>query len=259
MEVKGTVDGKEVTYVIKKPNQKEITEAKIYSNKVAVNMLAEAEKSKTKVILRSQLDDMKERLGIWNKDKDELLDSIDKGITLKLRKLTNGGKKTRKECLELANEISKLRGQKFELLLESRQLDELTLESTVENSNFDYLVSVCVRDEEGNNVFSSVEDYLEKKNNDLFVSCAAKLASMLYEYDDNMIKNLPENKFLNKLGIIDADLRPVDKNGNFISQDGKRVNKDGRYVDENGDFVDVDGNRVDQDGNLIGNETELVD
>lgn len=260
MEVKGVVDGKEVSYVVKKPSAKDHSEAKLFSNKVAARMLAEKdENGNPTVVLRSQLESLREKLGIWDELKQKKLEELDNKIVEGLRKLTNGGKMTRKTGTDVAFAVQKLRQEKFELLLASRELDEITLESSVDNANFDYLCSTCIRDTEGNRIFNSVDDYRSRNDNELIIKCAAKLASVLYDYNENMQRDLPENKFLVKYGIVDENLRFIDKEGNFTTSDGRRVDSDNRYIDENGDYIDRDGNRVDKEGNLIGNETEIVD
>lgn len=260
MEVTGKLNDVDVTYIVKKPTPKDFADAKVYANKVASKILADKdEDGNPTVIFRSQLEDIRRKTGVWDDEKQERLDRIDEDIIKTTRKLTNGGRMTKKEGIDLALKVQKLRRDKFELLIASRELDELTLEATIENSNFNFLCSRCIFKEDGSNVFSSVDDYQDNNSSDVVVKCAAKLASMLYDLNENAEKELPENKFLIKHGIVDDNLRFVDKSGGFVSSDGRRVDKNGRYINDDGEFIDRDGNRVDEAGNLIGNETEIID
>ena len=63
---------------------------------------------------------------------------------------------------ELAIQIRNLRIKVNNLLSKLREHDSYTLEGQAENARFDSLVSTCCFDEDGNRVFTSVDDYYDK-------------------------------------------------------------------------------------------------
>jgi hypothetical protein len=134
------------------------------------------------------------------------------------------------------------------LVSEKNAHDEFTAESQSENAKFDYLVSVCIKDDEGKPIFTDIEDYKEKSDEPYIAEAATKLASMLYGLDDSWEANLPENTFLQKYDFVDKDLRLINKEGKHVTKDGKLIDNDFRYINTEGEYVDVDGNRIDKDG-----------
>jgi hypothetical protein len=101
---------------------------------------------------------------------------------------------------------------RYKLLLltaKEREFDELTVEAQSDNAYFDTLVSECVYDEEGKKVYSSYQDYLDKKSETYSYECASALAEMLYEFKD-FERTLPENSFLLEYGFVDSELKLIE-------------------------------------------------
>ena len=245
---------KDFTYNIKKPSAKDYQEAKLYSNKMAAEITQQRTKEgKPAFILRSQVSNLLVEMGLWDeKIQQELVDTTNK-IVEGERKLAKGGAAglTKKQGRALALEISSLRAKQFYLLAKSREMDTLTLEAQIENANFDYLVANCLLDEEGNRVFTNVEDYRENGSEAWVTEAAGHLANTLYGLDEDREKQLPENQFLIKYKFVNENLEFIDSDGNLVNEDGQRIDKDGYLLDAEGQRVDSLGNKLDENGKPV--------
>lgn len=237
-------DGEEVVVYVVKPKQKDYTGAKTASNK------AFKEAIESGAFLRSRVDEVMREQGLWDDQKEERLSELNKSIRENERKLKRGGIEL-DEAKKIALEMSDSRREMTQLLAKTRELDSFTVEGQAENAQFDYLVSVCVVDEEGKRVFKDMEDYREKSEESYAYESAVALSKMVYNMDDEWEKELPENKFLLEYGFIDDDLRLVNEDGEYVSEDGRRIDKEGRYLSPDGGYEDVDGNPVDENGDPL--------
>lgn len=252
-------DGKEITFFLKKPTSKDYTDAKIHSNSLAVTLLNQkTPEGKPAFLVKSQVGDYLRSQGLWNDEKEDRLKKLSEDVRSLSRKLARGGIK-KSEGKEIAIKIIKTKKEQLLLLSDSRQLDQYTMESQVENANFDYLVSVCLLDEEGNRVFNNVEEYKENADTIEVYSAVEKFASILYNIDSYSEKDEPEWKFLIKYGFANDKLQLINKDGKTVDEDGRLINEDGRYITEDGLLVDSDGNRVDENGDPIEEFTEFLD
>lgn len=233
-------DGKEVTVYACRPKASDMSKAQLVA--------AAAIKSgiESGALMRHQLADYMSKQGLWNDEKQKQSEELDKQITDDLLKLKKGGIK-KSEGRDLAVAIKVKRNLKLILEAQKRQLDEYTVEAQADNARFDYLVSVCVKDEEGNSVFSSVDDYKDRAEEDWAIQAASALAGLIYGYDKDWEKELPENKFLIKYKLVDDKLRLVNK-------ENKLVSIGGQLVDENYNLVDEQGRKVNDKGELIGDD-----
>jgi len=100
----------------------------------------------------------------------------------------------------------------------------------------------------GERVYKSLEEYMEKGEEEQAYTGAQKLASMIQGIDKDYDRALPENKFLSKWNFVDENLRLVNKQGHLIDLDGRLINEDGNYVDEDGNVVDINGVKIADDG-----------
>ena len=242
-----TMDDKDAVIVVFKPSAKQLRDAQI----VASNTFAELVKSKTMV--RAKLDEYMVEQGLWDDKKEQELKDLSKKINEGERKLAAGGaggfKKS--EARQLALDMRDWRVRQTELLTSRRQLDEWTVEGQVENTRFDYLVSVCSNWQDKKPIFESLENYRDRATEPYAVAAAEALAEMMYKIDDKWIYDLPENKFLQSNKFVDEELRLINKDGKLVNREGKLINKEGRFIDEAGKFVDVNGNPVDEQGNAV--------
>jgi hypothetical protein len=259
-EIKGlNSNGEMVTYLVKRPTSVEYQAAKLYSNKIAAKIAQQVDdEGKPAFLTRAKVRELLVKTGDWDDDMEKELVSSAKRILELERKLAKGGIK-KSEGKAIALEIKQVRGRQLNILAKTRSMDEFTLEAQVENANFDFLIFSCILDEEGNRVYKNIDSYKEEGNDPVTVAAASRLAEILYGYNPDEEKNLPENKFLIKYGFVDKDLRFIDKDGNFIDANGRRVDESGRLVNEKGEPVDINNDRLDADGNPIEEFQEFID
>jgi hypothetical protein len=234
-------EGEEITVYVVRPDRNNNAQAQILASKVFKDAVLNG------ALVRKVLEDVLIKLGIWNSEKQGKADALDAEIREKLIKLKSGGIKLT-DARELAIEIRIARMNKSILVSEKNAHDEFTAESQSENAKFDYLASVCIKDDEGKSIFTDIEDYKEKADEPYVIEASTKLGSMLYGLDDDWEANLPENTFLSKYEFVDKELRLVNKDGKHVTKDGKLIDNDFRYINAEGEYVDVDGNRIDKDG-----------
>ena len=236
-------EGIEKVIVVRKPNYQELTDAQLYSAKM-FNKAREAG-----ACLRSKLNDYLQSEGIWTEDNQKRVDKILNEINsnteiIKTGKYKDGKKVKLSEGRELAIKIRKLRLEYNLLLSKLREHDTYTVEGQAENARFNYLVSLCTFDEDGNRVFESIEDYYDKQDEQYAVEAATKLAAISYNIESDWEKKLPENEFLLKYKFVDSDLYYIDRQGRHTTVDGKLVDSNGHYINESGQKVDREGNLV---------------
>lgn len=240
VESKDKDDNCIVVYVMR-PNREQSSQSQIIASKVFKDAVLNG------ALVRRALEDALIKQGIWDSEKQSKVDKIDEEIREKLTKLKAGGIKL-SEARDLAIDIRIARMNRSLLLAERNAHDEFTAEAQSESAKFDYLCSVCIRDENGDPVFKDIDDYKEKSEEPFASDAAAKLAGLTYGLEDDWEANLPENKFLSKFNFVDDNLRLINKEGKHVTKDGKLIDNDFRYINENNEFVDIDGNRIDKDG-----------
>jgi hypothetical protein len=240
-----------VVYVVR-PNRDENSQAQIVASKVFKDAVLNG------ALIRKTLEDILIQQGVWNSEKQAQLDKIDDEIRQKLTKLKAGGIKL-SEARDCAVDVRIARINRSMLTAERNQHDDFTAESQSDNAKFDYLVSVCLKDEDGKRIFNSVDDYKDNADEPYVGEAAAKLAGLIYGLDDNWEENLPENKFLKQHKFVDDDLRLVNKEGRYVTKDGRLIDNDFRYINEAGEYIDADGNRIDTDGLPVVEFTPFLD
>lgn len=249
--IKYKVGEVEKCIVVKRPNSRQLGEAQIVASKIAAKLFSE-----NAAITRLKLNDYMRANGLWSDEKETKIVELSNKIADLERKLNKGGNLNK--ARELALEIRKLRFEQTLLVMEKKQLDSYTVEGQVDNAKFDYLCSVCLLNEEGDPLFSSLEEYYENAERDEVVRAAEELANLYYNFDHKWQDSLPENKFLKKYKFVDSNGRLINKEGKLVDVDGRLINENGRLVDENGVLIDREGNIVDENGNLVG-EPEFTD
>lgn len=245
-------DGNEVKVVVRKPLPTQQTEAQIASSKMFRKAIDGG------ATTRSKLKDHLRREGLWNDEKEKELKDLTDKIVEHERYLANkvnadGERMTKADARAMCIDIRKWRNEQLVLLADSRQGDELTAEGISENTRFDYLVSVCTLNEDGSPHYDSLDDYLARadEGHPYVSEAAAKLATMLYNFDPESEQKRLENRVLKKLGFSNDEGSLVNEDGHLVDVEGRLIDKDGRWVDEEGNFVDREGNPVDEDGNPV--------
>ena len=252
-EVKGkNIDGDEVVVYIQTPNSKDNRDAQKYASKIFQEALKEGS------ILKDKLEEVLREQGLWDDEKQTELEALDKRIDDGVLKIRKGGCKL-SEAREVAIDIQKARMERTLLRSNQIKFDSYTVEGQADDAKFDFLVSRCVKDEEGHCIFEDIEDYKRQSSQPYVVEAASTFANLFYGMDPDWEKKLPENEFLIKYKFVDEDMNYIDKEGRRISSDGKLIDDDGFYINEAGDRVDSEGNLVDKDGLPIVESSPFLD
>lgn len=248
------INDQDVEFMVKTPSINDQREGQKIYNQAFTDAI------KSKCVVRAKMDDLLEEQGLWNQDKQIKFNKLQQDILDSERKLAKGGISV-KEARSIAIQMKRDREEIRSLIAVRTSLDNHSAEGQADNARFNYLVSACLvyNNSEKQPYFSSMEDYLNRSNEEVAIVAAQHLASMLYGLDNDYELNLPENKFLKKYKFIDDKLRFINKQGQLTDADGRLVDENGRYVDEQGNFVDKFGNRVDKDGEYVVDTQPFLD
>jgi hypothetical protein len=239
------IDGKKIDLEIQAATLKDQRE----SQKVYNQAFSDAIKSGS--IVRAKLDDLLKDQGLWDDNKEIQFKTLQKQILDNEKKLAKGGIPLN-AAKNIALKIYSFRQELRNLISVKTELDTHTAEGQADNARFNYLVSACVvYKNTSNKYFTNYEDYLNRAGEEVAVTAAQKLASMMYGLDNDFEKKLPENKFLLKYNFVNEDLQLVDDKGRLVDSDGRLIDKNGRFINEDGKFVDQDGNLVDEKGDWL--------
>ena len=208
-------------------------------------------------ILRQRLGDVMEEQGVWDGEKEALHYDLISNIAEWERQLSEGGIKL-EEAKGIALKMRRARTTFRSLVSQKTSMDSNSVEGQADNARFAFLVFACLRDEDGERIFSTFDEYENADAEPYVVQAASTLAGRLYGLDPNYDKNLPENKFLEKYQLVNNDLHLVDDEGRKVDAAGRYVDEDGRFIDFDEDgvkyYVDYEGRKVDEDGNYISDE-----
>ena len=241
-EFTATIGDKEIEFTVVSQSLKDRKEAdKIYNN-------AFTEALQSKAVVRARLDDLLVDQGLWDENKQQKFDTLQKNILDNEKKLAQGGIPL-KAAREIALEMRKDRAQMRELISVKTNLDTHTAEGQADNAKFNYLVYACTLNKETQTkYFNSYEDYMERSSEEAAVLAAQNLANMIYGLEANYEHKLPENEFLINYKFVNKDLRFINKEGKLVDEEGRLVNESGRFINEAGEYVDKYGNPVDSEG-----------
>lgn len=241
-------DGKEVELVVKRPSTKNSKDAqKIYSK-------AWREAVEGGAILRVKVQDIIRKQGLWDDEKEQEEDKLQKSLLEGERKLA-GGKKffsNLEEAKKTAIQMRKDRIALGNLRSIIAAVDNNTAESQAESERLNYLVYSCTAfaDDE-RPYYSSYEDYFNRQDEQVNSDAITHFLSLLNNISFDFEKNYPENKFLYKYGFVDDKMRLINAEKKLIDENGKLIDEEGRFVNSEGHLVDIDGNLVDAEGNYL--------
>lgn len=235
----------EVEIIVRRPNNSTISAADRYRAKTWNQCIKEG------IMTGKQVQTYLKENNVWGDDKEEQQKEIVKKINDFEKDLyTGGGEKKRKlsEGKKIADSIKSLRIELRNLIAEKISLQDNTAESLADNARFDFLVAGCTfYKDSGEKVYSSIEDYNSKSNDEIAFAAAGRLGEMLYSIDTNYEKNLPENKWLLGFKLVDENLNPI-QNDILVDKEGRPINELGQYIDTDGNRIDIDGVPLEEDG-----------
>lgn len=202
-------------------------------------------------LLREALEDVSRKQGLWNDEKENEYRKLVKELNDSELKLAKGGIK-KSEARAIALNMRKLRRQIAQARSAITNLDNYTAQGQADNHSFNFLVAECtVYDEDNKKYFKNLDDYLERSSDEVSIQAASELMSLMYGFDNDFEKKLPENQFLLKFGYVDDKLR-------LINSEGKLIDEKDRLVNENYNLIDADGNLIDEEGNRISEAGEYL-
>jgi len=212
--------------------------------------------------LRAEIKRVMRERNLWSDTDESEHKKLQESLFAGTKKLAKGGIR-KSEARRLAVQMMQDRNRLFSLLGVQNSVDVNTAEAQAENYKFDYLVSICtVYNNDGSRVFASIEDYLDKSNEDWAMKAANTLFKLMTELDD-LQNTFAENKFLRKYGYMNEKFQLVDDNGRLVDSDGRHINEDGRFIHWKDDgtfvYVDFDGNELTEDGDLKEDFVEFLD
>lgn len=264
MEGKVTInkDGetKEIEIYVQRPTNDIVKLADRYKSKIWNQCIQD------EILTKKELGVLMRKRGIWDEAKDKEEQDITKEIVRLEKELYHGkdGKSKPKlsEGRDIAIQIRRKRSELRDLIAERIALEENTADNLSDNARFDFLVAHCTFYKDGSRVYKDFDEYNNKSADEVAFTAANLLGKMVYNLDNNFEKNLPENRFLSKFGLVNEDLSLVDpKNPNqLVDTKGKKIDEDGYYIDDNGNRIDRDGNKLTSDGNyeLVEYENDLL-
>ena len=253
-------NGDERRVVVIRPDSKKLSEAQKVYNKYFRDALESG------ALLRQRLDGYMREQGIWNDQKEKEYNELTERINKTEKKLAAGGMKL-SQAKEAALEMRKDRIAFRNLIAERNSMDASTAEGQSDNARFNFLVSVCLLDEDTRKpLFANVDDYDKSADEPYVAEAAGTLASMMYNLDPDYEKTLPENKFLKRFKFVDKENRLINKDGHLIDSEGRLITEEGRFVayEEDGTsyFIDKEGARLNEDGEYVledGAEPAFID
>jgi hypothetical protein len=243
------IDGNKVNIVVKKPNSVTLSQAQRVGAKAWTDCVRDG------IMTKKELEKFMKEQGIWDDGKDKEQKSIIDEITSLEKQLyisSQGHKKLKaSDGKDIAIKMRVRRSQLRDLISERISLEQNTAESISDNTRFDFLVANCTFYENGQKVYSNLDEYKERADVEPAFTAASTLAAMLYSIDKDFEAKLPENKFLKTFNFVNDDLSLVNRAGETIDLEGRQIDKNGFYLNEEGQRVDKDGNLLDEFGNYI--------
>jgi hypothetical protein len=243
------IDGNKVNITVKKPNSVTLSQAQRVGAKSWTDCVRDG------IMTKKELEKFMKEQGIWDDGKDKEQKAIVEEISSLEKQLyisSQGHKKLKaSDGKEIAIKMRMRRAELRDLIAERISLEQNTAESISDNTRFDFLVANCTFYENGQKVYSNLEEYRERADVEPAFTAASTLAAMLYSIDKDFEARLPENKFLKTFNFVNDDLSLVNKEGETVDLEGRRIDKNGFYLNEEGKRVDRDGNLLDESGNYV--------
>lgn len=258
VKVKSNDQEKVVKIVVRKPSNAILSQAQRIGAKAWTDCVRDG------IMTKKELEKFMKEHNIWDDGKDEEQKKIVKEISdLEKQLFVSGahkdGKLRASEGKEIAIKMRVKRNELRDLIAERMSLEQNTAEAISDNAKFDFLVANCTYYENGNKVYSNLEEYKDNADSEIGFTAASTLAAMLYSVDKDFEAKLPENKFLKMFHFVDDNLSLVNDKGETVDLEGRKIDRNGYYINSEGKRVDKDGNELDEFGNYIPTVTYIED
>lgn len=190
------------TYKVQSPTARQQLDGK----KVYIKAWGEARKQES--ILRPNLKQFLQENGIWSQEDEAELSKLDQKIIEIEDLLQEPGDASQDDLVKRANECLSARLERHVLLSRQLQYDGLTAEAQAENAQFGYLLSACLKNEDGSPVFPSYDAYLDSMETELVELASEKLTELMYGVSlDTMFSDTPEYRFLEENAQLEDEKR----------------------------------------------------
>lgn len=240
------IDGKDVAVKIRNKTIEDEHGARKVFNQTCSNALSSG------AMLREKLNDFMKKQDVWSDEKEAKYQALIKQLADGEQALDAGGIKL-SQARQIALNMVKLRNDIRELIAERVSMDAITAQGQADNERFNYIVSVlAVYNDNGNPVFKSLDDYLNKANEPWAFKIAQKVAALESGVEEDLESTLPENQFLKKYDFVNELGQLVDKNGNLVDLEGNLIEQKEKV--EFSPFLDDDGKPIGAE-----QEVEVVD
>jgi len=212
----------DIKIIYRDPTPEELEEADlVYASKVASLV---RRKSGQKLLTRNELDAYLKEIGIWTEKDQEFVANKQNKIDELLDELRKGGisvKEVRSKCIE----ISELREDIVEAMRKRQIFDDTTVESIAEGEKIDYLIyTATINDNTNERYWESFDEMKNDRRSEVYRRVSRIASMVIYGYDVEFEKNLPENKLLKKYKLVDEDLNLIDpKTGEFVDREGNSL------------------------------------
>lgn len=244
------VDGNDVELAVLKPSADIRISAQLHYNK------AWRQSVESGSILLRNLDSVAEEQGIWDAEKRRQVEDLEKQILASERQLMGGANNfaSLDDAKKCALEIRALRNKRLDVLRSKNELYQYTAESFADDVRVKYFVSQCtIYNDSGAKYFKSYEDFLNQVDSEVAVKAMTNYFELMYADFDTGEKDLYENKFLLKYGMVDDKFRLIDPVHRWLidPETGKRIDEQGRYLTDDGQYCDRNGLLVNEDGSYL--------
>jgi hypothetical protein len=253
MVVKVKIDGEEQEVKVNKPTAAQKGQSEKIRNAKFREVVKEG------AFLKSELKNVLKSRGQWDDDTEQRFKELGEKIESGVKRLNEGGFEL-EEAKELAFQVGGWRAEMVGLVSILSDMADLTAEGQADNIGFDYLVSACaVYNNSGKPVFSSLDDYQNRKDEDYAYSIASEVYKVVYGgVDDSVIGDLPEYQFLQEYKFVDKKLRRIDEQGRLIDDSGRLIDEDGSLINEEGKKIDRYGNLLNEEGKPVLNRKPFL-
>lgn len=193
------LDGK--TYKVKLPNSKQREEGeRIHARAFALAL-------KNGGFLEGNIYKVARENGLWDDEKEAEMAATRQELADRERILEEGGIEL-EEAEKIAHEMKNLR---FKLLVSNFVLEEIRAQSVnrkADAAKIDYFVSCCTFDERDKPVFSSLDDYYIRQNEEIVGVATLAFSKIWYNYNENTFK-FAEDEFLEEFNLVKPAPEPV--------------------------------------------------
>lgn len=193
------VNGESKKYYLETPSAEQIRKSEWHYSKIYNKALLEG------VATESEMVDILTKRGIYGPEYEKHLDDLRVKVAVRIAEAQNETDSETKR--KLAREAEELRDELFRWNQRITGPLSNTCERMAEDAKMEYLTSVFVKDEKGNLVWDSYDDFLAEENQALSMMARYQVLLLLQGLDEDFLEQTPEKKILRELALEEAELK----------------------------------------------------